>query len=211
MKTPFSRTTRTQYHHGNLKEALVEAARVIVAERGPEGLTLTEAAKLAGVTSAAPYRHFSDRQALLSELGRRGFQQFGAALREAYGTGAPDPISAMRRMGIAYLQFARREPGLYRAMFSHGSSGPETPESQDAFNGLLAATQAVLSSFQSHAVDSKQLALKIWALSHGIALLTQYELMPMPTGQSPESLLSEATEDLFRAALSRPAPDASRQ
>ncbi|MBV1701207.1 MAG: TetR/AcrR family transcriptional regulator [Hyphomicrobiales bacterium] len=206
MKAPFIRTTRTQYHHGNLKEALVEAARAIVAERGPEGLTLTEAAKLAGVTSAAPYRHFSDRQALLSELGRRGFLQFGAALRQAFGTGTPDPASAMRRMGTAYLQFARTEPGLYRAMFSNLSGGAEIAEGQDAFNSLVAATQAVLASFPGNRVNSEQLALKIWALSHGIALLTQYQLMPMPPGQSPESLLSEATEELFQAALSRPRP-----
>jgi AcrR family transcriptional regulator len=99
---------RRGYHHGNLKDALVEAARTLIAERGASGFTLAEAAKLAGVTPAAPYRHFNDRNALLCELARRGFDAFGARLGEAWSAGRPDPVAALWRMGEAYLDFQGR-------------------------------------------------------------------------------------------------------
>ena len=90
---------RRGYHHGRLKQALVEAARTLVAERGPAGFTLAEAAKLVGVTSAAPYRHFSDRTALMGELARLGFELFAERLSQAWDDAQPDPVAAMLRMG----------------------------------------------------------------------------------------------------------------
>src|ERR1019366_3478359 len=101
----FAAAARRGYHHGALKDALVEAARALIAERGAAGFTLAEAAKLAGVTPAAPYRHFNDRNALLGELARRGFEAFRARLDAAWGGGLPGPVAALWRMGEAYLDF----------------------------------------------------------------------------------------------------------
>ena len=78
---------RRGYHHGRLKDALIEAARNLVAERGPAGFTLSEAAKRVGVTAAAPYRHFADRNALMSELAQRGFETFSDRLERAWDNG----------------------------------------------------------------------------------------------------------------------------
>src|SRR5262245_24282753 len=98
--------TRRGYHHGNLREALIAAARRLVAERGPAGFTLVEAARLAEVSAAAPYRHFKDRDALLAAVAQRGFEEFDRRLAAAW-KGADNPGAAFLRMGEAYLAFAR--------------------------------------------------------------------------------------------------------
>src|SRR6266581_8076117 len=94
---------RRGYHHGNLREALVAAGRDLIAERGPAGFTLVEAARRAGVSPAAPYRHFKDRDALVAEISRRGFEEFGKRLAAAWARADKNPLSAFSRMGEAYL------------------------------------------------------------------------------------------------------------
>ena len=98
------------YHHGNLKEALIRAALELIAQKGPAGFTFAEAARWAGVSPAAPYRHFRDRDELLADVARRGFDQFEAALTRALDGGRPDAFTAFERVGKAYLEFAKCEP-----------------------------------------------------------------------------------------------------
>src|ERR1041385_8662315 len=80
------------YHHGNLKEALLQAALGLIAEKGAAGFTFADAARMAGVSPAAPYRHFRDRDELLSSIAQRGFEQFEAALNAAWDDGRPDTL-----------------------------------------------------------------------------------------------------------------------
>ena len=108
------------YHHGNLKEVLLEAARKLIEQYGPAGFSLTEAARLAGVSPAAPYRHFRDRDALLAEVAKHGFERFAARLDMAWNNGVPTPLSAFDNLGRAYLAFARDEPASYAVMFESG-------------------------------------------------------------------------------------------
>src|ERR1051325_2890481 len=103
------------YHHGNLKEALLQAALDLIGEKGPVGFTVAEAARSAGVSPAAPYRHFRDRDELIADVARRCFGLFEAELDGAWNTGLPDPVSAFDRVGKAYLAFARSEPAYYSA------------------------------------------------------------------------------------------------
>src|ERR1700754_1062766 len=91
------------YHHGNLKEALVQAALDLIAQKGPAGFTFAEAARSAGVSPAAPYRHFRDRDDLLVDVARRGFDLFAQALARAWDDGRPEPLAAFERIGRAYL------------------------------------------------------------------------------------------------------------
>ena len=86
-------TGRRGYHHGNLREALIRAALDLIAEKGPAGFTFADAARSAGVSSAAPYRHFRDRQALLADVARRGFELFEERLDRAWNEGRPDPFA----------------------------------------------------------------------------------------------------------------------
>ena len=98
------------YHHGNLKEALIRAALDLIARKGPAGFTFAEAARAAGVSPAAPYRHYRARDELLIDVARRGFEQFARALAHAWDEGRPEPFAAFERVGRAYLEFARAEP-----------------------------------------------------------------------------------------------------
>ena len=100
------------YHHGNLKEALVRAALELIAEKGPAGFTFADAARWAGVSPAAPYRHYRDRDALLADVAKRGFDEFAAALAKAWNDGKPDLMSAFDRLGKAYLAVRAHGAGL---------------------------------------------------------------------------------------------------
>ena len=95
------RSSPRGYHHGNLKEALVRAALELIAEKGPAGFTFADAARWAGVSPAAPYRHYRDRDALLADVAQRGFEAFTAALAKAWDDGRPDVHSAFDRLGKA--------------------------------------------------------------------------------------------------------------
>src|ERR1700751_2730128 len=109
-------------HHGNLKEALIQAALDLIARKGPAGFTFAEAARWAGVSPAAPYRHFRDRDDLLVDVARRGFEQFAQALARAWGDGRPEPFAAFERVGRAY----------YSAMFEAGVPLEASPELREA-------------------------------------------------------------------------------
>jgi AcrR family transcriptional regulator len=186
------------YHHGNLKEALVRAALDLIAEKGPAGFTFADAARWAGVSPAAPYRHFRDRDELLSDVARRGFEQFAAALAQAWDDGKPDLFSAFDRLGKAYLNFAKREPSYYSAMFEAGVPLDADPRLRDAgeraFGVLRAAAEKLISLMPPKGrPPALMVALHVWATTHGIASLfsrgdAARRTLPMP----PEELLEAA-------------------
>jgi AcrR family transcriptional regulator len=164
------------YHHGNLKEALIRAALELIAKKGPAGFTFAEAARWAGVSPAAPYRHFRDRDELLVDVARRGFDLFAASLSAAWGEGRPDRFSAFERLGRAYLAFARTEPAYYSAMFEAGipldGSADLREASERAFAVLRAAAEELIAVVPAERrPPAMMMALHIWALSHGIASL----------------------------------------
>jgi AcrR family transcriptional regulator len=183
------------YHHGNLKEALIRAALDLIAQKGPAGFTFAEAARSAGVSPAAPYRHFRDRDDLLIDVARRGFDLFAAALARAWDDGRPDAFAAFERVGRAYLDFARKEPAYYSAMFEAGiplDTSPELREAgESAFAVLRAAAEKLIARLPAERrPPALMMALHIWSLSHGIASLfgrgdAGRRTLPM----SPEELL----------------------
>jgi AcrR family transcriptional regulator len=197
---------RQGYHHGNLKEALILAARKLIAERGAAGFTLIEAARLAGVSAAAPYRHFKDRAALVAEVADRGFAEFGKRLKAAASAGGGG-VTGFSRMGGAYLAFARDEPGYYAAMFSGAYPSDIARTSGHAtFDGLSAAIAGVAAhlraSGQGDIKDPESLAYSVWAMSHGIAMLSAAGLLPdRKPVPKPDVLLDEGVGALVRGSL----------
>jgi AcrR family transcriptional regulator len=195
---------RRSYHHGRLKDALIEAARNLIEQRGPQGFSLAEAARLVGVTPAAPYRHFSDRDSLMGEVARRGFDLFNDGLRQAWDEGRPSPEAAFARMGRAYLDFARQEPGYYRSMFTRAqeleaSCAPGAPvAAAQSFALLNEAAGAVLRAQRRGGSDSAHLALQVWALSHGAATLMLGGYLPETGGSDAYSLLDTGVRALVR-------------
>ena len=193
------RDSQRGYHHGNLKEALLRAALELIAKKGPGGFTFAEAARWAGVSPAAPYRHFRDRDELLANVALRGFRQFGAALSKAWDDGRPDVLAALDRLGKAYLDFARSEPAYYSAMFEAGvplAPNPELREAGDrAFAVLRSAAEKLCAEMPPHGrPPALMVALHIWAVAHGIAsLFGRGDAARRSLPMSPEELLEAET------------------
>ena len=187
--------TRDSYHHGNLREALVEAARRLIAERGLGGFAFAELARAAGVSPAAPYRHFRDRGALVAELARQGFERLADDLLVAWNDGKPDPAAAIERSGRAYLAFARRDPAAYAAMFD-GTAGETDPAlraaADAAFSVIRRACETACTAAPARGrPPALMVALHVWSLCHGTASLFTGPPSPgrRPLPMSPEDLL----------------------
>jgi AcrR family transcriptional regulator len=183
------------YHHGNLKEALIQAALDLIAQKGAGGFTFAEAARAAGVSPAAPYRHFRDRDDLMVEVARRGFEQFAQALARAWDEGRPEPMFAFERVGRAYLDFARSEPAYYSAMFEAGIPLDASPDLRVAGEGAFAVLRAAAEKLIARLPAGKRppalmMALHVWSLSHGIAsLFGRADAGRRPLPMSPDELL----------------------
>ncbi|MBS0243725.1 MAG: TetR/AcrR family transcriptional regulator [Proteobacteria bacterium] len=198
---PITRIARLRrgYHHGNLKEALIDAAIALISAKGPSGFTFAEAARAAGVSPAAPYRHFRDRDALMAEVAQRGFTLFAMALEKAWNGGRPDPTRALDAVGKAYLGFARTEPAYYAAMFESGLPAYADPDlnaaSERAFAVLRDAAEAVIAALPiANRPPVTMMALHLWSQAHGIAsLFGRADAARRPIPMSPEDLLEAAT------------------
>jgi AcrR family transcriptional regulator len=181
-------STSTQpYHHGALKAALLDAADALLDEGGVEAVSLREAARRAGVSAMAPYRHFADKEALLAALATRGFQAFGAALGDAAKASA-DGFAAM---GRAYVRFALARPGRFRLMFGSGigdrSRHPELCAAGEQASRQLNA--AVKASGRAGA-DPETAAIRAWSMVHGLSHLLLDGMLP---GLDPEEIAHAIT------------------
>ena len=189
---------RRGYHHGNLREALIAAALELISKKGPAGFTFADAARAAGVSPAAPYRHFRDRDALMADIARRGFDAFAEALSRAWDNGRPTPRAAFERVGRVYLDFAAKEPAQFSAMFESSVSLGEYPDVREAgdraFNVLRQACEALAATMpKDKRPPSLMMALHIWSLSHGIAtLFGRGDAARRPIPMSPADLLEAA-------------------
>lgn len=191
-------TARRGYHHGNLREALVQAALGLIAQKGPGGFTFAEAARAAGVSPAAPYRHFRDRDALMADVAERGFTTFTQRLAAAWGDGTPVPRAALHRVGRAYLEFARSEPALFAAMFESGLDLAQHTKARvaadQAFEVLRSACEAIAATMPAgKRAPVMMMTLHIWSTSHGIAsLFARGDAARRPIPMSAEDLLEAA-------------------
>lgn len=189
---------RTSYHHGNLRQALVEATLSLITERGPQGFTLAEAARQAGVSAAAPYRHFKGREDLISEAARQGYILFGDLLEHAYDGGKPTPLSAFYKVGRAYLAFAKRHPGYYIAMFESGVSLTGSSElalaSDRAMSVMTLAAETMMARIPAaERPPAVMVSHHLWAMSHGVVELFARGTPGGRAAFSPEELLESGT------------------
>ena len=190
---------RRGYHHGNLREALIEAALDLIAKKGPGGFTFADAARSAGVSSAAPYRHFRDRDALIADISRRGFDLFADRLDSAWDDGRPDLLTAFDNVGRAYLAFARDEPAYYSAMFEAGLSFDDDPALRQAADRSFAVLRHAAEVLCARLPPEKRppalmVSLHAWGLSHGIASL-------FARGDGGRRRLPMAPEELLEAGM----------
>ncbi|HMD66711.1 MAG TPA: TetR-like C-terminal domain-containing protein, partial [Stellaceae bacterium] len=153
----------------------------------------------AGVSAAAPYRHFRDRDALIADVARRGFELFAAHLDHAWNDGRPDPFTAFENVGRAYLAYARDEPAYYSAMFEAGLSLDDDPELREVAERSFAVLRKASETLCARLPSEKRppalmMSLHIWALSHGIASL-------FARGDSGRRRLPMTPEDLLEAGV----------
>lgn len=202
---------RKSYHHGNLKQALVEATLDLVVEKGPLGFTLAEAARAAGVSAAAPYRHFKGRDDLISECALQGFEIFADLMEHAYKEGQPSSMAAFSATGRAYLAFARKFPGYYITMFESGLSiagHAELKSAADrAFGVLTRAAEGLLEHVPpDRRPPASMVSHHIWALSHGVVELFARGAPGAKSPFSPEELLESGT-GIYLRGLGLISPD----
>lgn len=200
------------YHHGDLPQALIDAAIELLAEGGPAALTLRGAARRAGVTSAAPYKHFADKEALMVAVAEQGFVALRAAVEAAVRSGPTDALERFRSHGLAYVRFALEHPGHYRVMF-----GPEVPDKR-VHPPLLQASDGGLELLRTQIAECQQagyiregsvdeIAVLAWSVVHGVASLLIDRQIPedlFPANERPEQLAEHALMAMFEG-LGNPA------
>ena len=172
MKTLKARTT---YHHGDLRAALLSAARGLLDDGGVPAVSLREAARLAGVSPAACYRHFADKEALLTALAVQGFDEFAQALAPAARGGR----ASLAEMGVAYVAFAVQRPGLFRLMF--GPAVADRSRCPELLQAIVASTRLFEGGLKSHGKagpGDPVAALRAWATIHGLATLAIDGMLP---------------------------------
>ena len=182
------------YHHGNLREALIKGCLTLIEKRGPTGFTLSEAAREAGVTPAAVYRHFEGREDLIAAAAHLGYELFGDLMEHAYGDGQPSALAAFEATGRAYLAFANKYPGYYIAMFESGISINRTPELNAVATRAMGVLEKAAAELSQHIPEEKRpppqmFSAHIWAMSHGVVELFARSSPGTKSPFPPEDLL----------------------
>lgn len=187
-----------QYHHGNLRAALIEAAEAELSEKGVEGFSLRGVAKRAGVSHAAPAHHFGDAGGLLTALAAEGFARFLESMQAAQRTAAQDPAAQMNAAGQGYLDFAARSPALFRLIFSSDRPDFTDPEldraASAAFLHLVEGVRrlrgdpgpaSLAGLMQDESLMSE--VTGIWSAVHGMADLMNSGRLKYLRSQPPET------------------------
>lgn len=173
--------TKQPYHHGDLPRAMLQEAVRTIQTEGLAALTLRGVGARLGVSRTALYRHFADKQALLAAVAAEGFRTLRADLLAAWQASPPGP-ARMDPMGAAYVRFAVTHPSHYRVMFGGAVPGDagKTPadETTDAFGVLVDAIVAQQQAGFLRRDDPRQLALYVWAVVHGVAMLALDGMLP---------------------------------
>ncbi len=193
---------RGTYHHGDLKRALTAAALQLVQEKGPKGFTLREVARRAGVSAAAPYRHFADKAQLLAAVATQGFVQLHETLAAAADTTMTDLSAQVLAMGRTYVRWAVSHPDYYQVMFGSEFDKTQSPEvvvaGERAFGDLLDTIVRCQRSGLLPAGDPRETAGPIWSLLHGVSMLTiGSDLVNVGIREDPEALIERSLRNLL--------------
>ena len=179
------------FHHGDLRNGLLEAARAILEEQDLSALTLRAVARRAGVSHAAPYRHFPNHEALLVELGLEGFAELRQFIVEAGKVGGPES-DRIANIGAAYMRFVAKRPAVARLMF-----GPQLPH-REKFPALTIAADAIGTEIGA-ALSDPNLGLAVWSAVHGLAMLVLENVIDLGQRRSGLHVLPSRSEILLRS------------
>jgi AcrR family transcriptional regulator len=206
-KAPRRAPTREQYHHGGLREALIAATRRLVMERGAENFTLADACRLAGVTTAAPYRHFRSKQEILAEIAACGFDELKAQSMAVIAEKGAGTLEALIAMGQAYVAFAVGETAVFRLMFGQEPSLKTAKDvmgtGHDCFAHLIEQIQLYCQQNRVKG-DALEIALRLWTFVHGAAsLMIDKDYLEIAPQLDVNSLIANATPGLLASSPRR--------
>jgi AcrR family transcriptional regulator len=196
-----TRARKQDYHHGNLKQALLDAAVAAISQVGTEGLTLKQLALSLGVSHTAPYRHFKDKQALLAAVTAAGFARLLEHMQRAHARSPDDARQQFLDTGHSVVEFAVQQPGYFRAMFS-GSAGNTLaelarPPEGSAFQVFVAYIEAWQARGLLRRGKTLPLALSIWSSTHGLACLCSSRLLRTRTRSELRALVDRTHSSLL--------------
>ena len=216
MPRPTPAASRDAYHHGALREALIEAAEAVLAERGLEGFSLREVARRSGVSPAAPAHHFGDASGLLMAVATLAFDGLTAALEAGNARGGDDPVACLREQGVGYVGFALRYPGRFGLMFRKNLRKDEARERSGhaAFMALENAVRALygVPLLKPLAPEQWNALLSIWSVAHGfanLALAGQFDAFAPAGGR--EALLRQTLAPVLEQLLLALCPRSVKQ
>jgi len=169
-----TRTARRSYHHGDLREALIEATARLIEERGGENFTLADACRHAGVSTAAPYKHFRDREEILEIIVSRAFDEMSERSVKAANAAGLGTLESMAALGETYIGFALEQPALFRLMFGQHpkikSAEPVVDQGRGCF-GKVIEQVAIYCEMNEIEGDPTEIATRMWTFVHGAASL----------------------------------------
>ena len=199
--------SKVRYHHGELREALIAATRKLVEERGAENFTLADACRVAGVTTAAPYRHFQGKQEILAEIASRGFDELRSRSMAVVAEKGEGTLEGIIAMGQAYVAFALKETAVFRLMFGQEPSLKKAKDvlgtGQDCFVHVINQV-ALYCTRNKVRGDAQEIALKLWTFVHGAAsLLIDQDYDAVAPGIDVNKLIAGATPGLLASAPAR--------
>jgi AcrR family transcriptional regulator len=201
---------KAPYHHGDLREALIAATRQLVTERGAENFTLADACRVAGVTTAAPYRHFRSKQQVLEEIASRGFDELRAKAMAVVAEKGQGTLEAIVAMGQAYVAFAVNETAVFRLMFGQEPALKKTERVSGTGHECLAHVIEQITLYcQKNRVrgDAMEIALRLWTFVHGAASLQiDQDYLAIAPGLDVNRLIADASPGLLGGKPSRRKP-----
>lgn len=225
-----SQVPRHSYHHGDLRQTLIDATEQLLAERGPEGFSLREVARRSGVSAAAPAHHFGDSEGLLAAVATTAFEALFVEIEAGRVRGGDDPVARLREQGVGYVRFALRYPGRFKLMFRNGL-GPDLALSQASHSAYVAledSVRALLGKPEGAPLDAaaRRAFWSIWSVVHGfahLALAGQFDVRPEGFGATSvgaesrdasipweQSLLVEVLPAMLEQQLAAWAPPGNR-
>ncbi|WP_088239526.1 TetR/AcrR family transcriptional regulator [Calothrix rhizosoleniae] len=194
--------SKATYHHGDLRQALIAGAIALINQQDVSSLSLRGLARYIGVSHAAPYRHFPDKEALLAVVAEEGLLELTQDLTAAIGGLENQPLQQLETTGVAYIKYAIAHPAHYRVMFStYSSEKTQYSSLEEASQQAFMVLENVIIEGQSQGLiksgESRQLAWVAWSLVHGLAMLLIDNQLSLVKAEDVESISSFVTRTLI--------------
>jgi AcrR family transcriptional regulator len=212
MKIRVTKKAPDAYQHGDLREALIDAGVKLLMEGGVDKLSLRGAAQLAGVSHAAPYRHYRDKDALIAAIAERGFRMLTAAMHKQLEGTAKQGVAKLAALGVGYVLFGTQHPAylqiIFGSMRSHKDMPPELMTAgMESYLVLREAVAEGISSGALRRAEIDEVALACWSLVHGLSMLIIHGAVPKPETLQLEAKLTERLLGILAQGIASVAAD----